>query len=161
MSSKVPEESRQRRRTANSIKDSLRGLRVQLSFLNHRIGSRVALKDIDLDCLDLLSQQGPLSPTALSRLAGLHPATTTGVLDRLERGGWIARDRDPGDRRAVVVRVLPDRHAEVFEHYRGANKRMDDLLADYDAGQLEVIADFLTRATAVSRQATDDLGDSA
>src|SRR4051812_2131659 len=161
MSSKVPEEARQRRRTANSIKDSLRELRVQLSSLNHRVGARVALRDVDLDCLDLLSQRGPLSPTALSRLAGLHPATTTGVLDRLERGGWIARDRDPADRRAVVVRVLPDRNAEMFEHYRGANRGMDALPAGYAAAQLAVIADFLPRAPAASRQAADDLGDSA
>src|SRR4051812_12373485 len=161
MSSKVPEEARQRRRTANSIKDSLRELRVQLSSLNHRVGARVALRDVDLDCLDLLAQHGPLSPTALARLAGLHPATTTGVLDRLERGGWIARDRDPADRRAVVVRVLPDRSAEMFRHYRGMNRSVDGIWAGYDPAQLEVIADFLARTTAAGRQATDEFGEPA
>jgi len=161
MSSKVPDESRRRRRTTATIKDSLRELRVQLSLLNHRVGTRVDLKDIDLDCLDLLSQQGPLSPTALARLAGLHPATTTGVLDRLERGGWIARDRDPADRRAVVVRVLPERNAEMFGLYQGMNASMDEVCAGYDPAQLDLIADFLTRATAAGRQATEQFGEPA
>jgi DNA-binding MarR family transcriptional regulator len=35
-----------------------------------------------------------LSPSVLARRAGLHPATMTGILDRLERGRWITRDRD-------------------------------------------------------------------
>jgi DNA-binding MarR family transcriptional regulator len=161
MSSKVPDEARRRRRTTATIRDSLRALRVQLSLLNHRVGTRVDLKDIDLDCLDLLAQQGPLSPTALARLAGLHPATTTGVLDRLERGGWIARDRDPADRRAVVVRVLPDRNAEMFGLYQGMNTSMDEICAGYDPAQLEVIADFLARTTAAGRQATDEFGEPA
>lgn len=161
MSSKVHDESRRRRRTTATIKDSLRELRVQLSLLNHRVGTRVDLKDIDLDCLDLLSQQGPLSPTALARLAGLHPATTTGVLDRLERGGWIARDRDPADRRAVVVRVLPERNAEMFGLYQGMNASMDEVCAGYDPAQLDLIADFLTRATAAGRQATEQFGEPA
>jgi DNA-binding MarR family transcriptional regulator len=41
---------------------------------------------------------------------GASAATITGILDRLERGGWAARDRDPSDRRAVRVRALLDRN---------------------------------------------------
>ena len=48
-----------------------------------------------------------------------HPATITGILDRLERGRWVARERDPTDRRAVVVRALRDRNAELFHLYSG------------------------------------------
>ena len=30
----------------------------------------------------------------------------TGIIDRLERGGWIGRERDPADRRGVVVQPV-------------------------------------------------------
>jgi DNA-binding MarR family transcriptional regulator len=64
-----------------------------------------------LECLDLIDRYGPLSPSALARRAGLHPATMTGVLDRLERDGWIVRERDPADRRGVLVQPVRSRCA--------------------------------------------------
>ena len=78
--------ARSRRRLTTAIKESLRQMTTQLSLLNHQISTRVDLKDVDLNCLDLIARHGPLSPTALARRAGLHPATVTGILDRLERG---------------------------------------------------------------------------
>ena len=29
----------------------------------------------------------------------------TGILDRLERGGWVDRGRDPSDRRGVLIQA--------------------------------------------------------
>src|SRR5262249_20243129 len=85
------------------VKKSLRELGIQLSQLNQNISARIDLKATDLRTLDLIGRYGPISPSALAKRAGMHPATTTGVLDRLERGGWIERGRDPSDRRGVVV----------------------------------------------------------
>lgn len=141
----------------NTIKESLRELSVQLSLLNHRVGARVDLKDVDIDCLDLISRHGPLSPSALARRAGLHPATLTGILDRLERGGWVVRDRDAADRRAVLVRALRDRAGELFGLYSGMNSSMDQICADYQDTELEILADFLRRTVDAGRNATDEL----
>jgi DNA-binding MarR family transcriptional regulator len=132
-------------------------LSVQLSLLNHHVGAHVDLKDVDVDCLDLINRHGPLSPSALARRAGLHPATMTGILDRLERGGWVARDRDPSDRRAVVVRALRDRNAELIGLYSGMNTSMDQICADYGDTELELLADFLRRTANAGRSATDEL----
>lgn len=151
------EATRLRRRAVTQLKAELRGARVQLSVLNHVVGTHAELKDVDLDCLDLISSQGPLSPSTLAKRAGLHPATVTGILDRLERGRWIARDRDPSDRRAVLVRILPERNAEMFRLYSGMNSRMDAICEGYDQAQLEVIADFLRRVQAAGSDASEDL----
>lgn len=157
--SQSPDGKRQRRRSTTAIKDSLRELSIQLSLLNHQVGGRLGVKDADFDCLDLINRHGPMSPSALARRAGQHPATMTGVLDRLERAGWIARERDPADRRAVQVRALKERNAEIIQLYTGMNAAMDDLCAGYDEAQLELLAEFLDRATAAGRQATDSLTD--
>ena len=135
----------------------MRELSVQLSLLNHQVGGRLELRDVDLGCLDLIGRHGPLSPIALARMAGLHPATVTGILDRLERGGWVARDRDPSDRRAVIVRVRRDRAAELFRLYAGMNTSMDQICADYTDTELELLADFLRRTTDAGQTATDEL----
>ncbi|MGN7799627.1 MarR family winged helix-turn-helix transcriptional regulator [Leifsonia sp. 22587] len=139
------------------LRGAVRDVRVQLSVLNHHVAARAGVKDADFDCLDLISIHGPLSPGALSKLAELHPATLTGILDRLESGGWIARERDPQDRRAVVVRVLPDRNAEVFALYAGMNSRFDEICADFSADELDVIAGFLERVRAAGAAAAADL----
>jgi DNA-binding MarR family transcriptional regulator len=150
---------RSRRRLIAAIKESLRELSTQLSLLNHRVSVRVDLNAVDLNCLDLIARHGPLSPTALARMTGLHPATVTGILDRLQRGGWIARDRDPGapDRRAVVVRGLPERGAELFRLFAGMNDRMDQICAGYTGDELDLLARFLRRTTDAGRASTGEL----
>lgn len=148
---------RRRRRVTTEIKASLRELSAQLALLGHQVGARVDLRDADLDCLDLILREGPLGPGELARRAGLHPATVTGILDRLERGGWIARDRDPGDRRAVLVRALRERNAELFGLFAGMNAAMDRLCGEYDDAELELLAGFLRRTTGAGRAATEEL----
>ena len=155
------EAARRRRRLTLGIRDSLRELGRQLSLLNHRVGARLELRDVDLECLDVIARHGPLSPSALARRTGLHPATLTGILDRLERGGWITRDRDPDatDRRAVTVRNRRERNAEVLRLYSGMNTSLDQILAGYTEAELEVLADFLRRTTTAAQSSTDDLAD--
>ncbi len=153
------EEIQRRQQLSAEIRDSLRELGIQLALLNHHIGARLELKDVDLDCLNLIDRHGPLSPSTLARRAGQHPATMTSILDRLERGGWIARDRDPSDRRAVLIRALSDRNADMMRLYSGMSASMNKLLAGYGDTELELIADFLRRTANAGQNAADDLTD--
>src|SRR5260221_14219864 len=91
----------QRGKLNRAVKESLRDVGTQLSQLNNSVGSRVDLKATDLGCLDLISRYGPISPSALAKRAGLHPATMTGVLDRLESGGRVENGRDPSSQPRV------------------------------------------------------------
>jgi DNA-binding MarR family transcriptional regulator len=151
------DDQREHRRAATAVKAAMRDLNVQMSLYNRRVGARADLKDVELDCLDLIVRHGPLTPSALARRSGLHPATLTGILDRLEKGGWIRRERDPGDRRAVMLHDTKTRSAELFGHYAGMNGRLDTLADGYDTAQLELLAEFIERVTAAGEDATEEL----
>ncbi|WP_214105713.1 MarR family winged helix-turn-helix transcriptional regulator [Acrocarpospora catenulata] len=157
----VSSETRQRERLTGEIRESLQELGNQLSLLNHHVALHAGLKDVDLDCLDLISRHGPLSPSALARRAGLHPATVTGIIDRLQRDGWVIRERTPEttDRRAVAVRALRERDPELLHLYAGLNAAVDHLCDDYPEAELDLIAAFLRRATHAGRAATDELAE--
>lgn len=147
-----------RRRAVQAAKSCLRELQIELSVLNHHVGAQVDLRDVDLDCLDMVVRDGPISPTALARRTGVHLATMTGILNRLESEGWVRRERAEHDRRAVLVHSVPQRVREIFRQYDGMNAALDALLAGYTESELEVIVDFLQRSTEAGRRATDELG---
>ena len=73
------------------------------------------------------------------------------------RNGRIARDRDPSDRRAVVVRAKRARNAEIMRLYSGMNTSMDRICAGYGEPELELLGDFLRRTADAGRNATDEL----
>ncbi|WP_433663741.1 MarR family winged helix-turn-helix transcriptional regulator [Nocardia sp. CA-128927] len=124
-------------------------------------GPRVIGYGADWNCLDLVNRHGPISAGALAKLAGLHPATMTGVLDRLQRGGWITRERDPAasDRRAVTIRATRERNSELYQVLSGMNNRMDELCDRYTESELELIADFLRRTAAAGHDSAVELGE--
>jgi DNA-binding MarR family transcriptional regulator len=146
------------RRAPAAVRRALRATVSQLSSLNHQVGGRLEMRPGDLYCLDLIDSHGPLSPTALARRAGLHPATMTGILDRLERAHWIARERDPDDRRGILLRALGERRPEILRLYAGMNDALDRVCAGYTAEELDVIAGFLAGIAEASRAVTEDLG---
>jgi DNA-binding MarR family transcriptional regulator len=160
MESILPGPTPHRGQLNRAVRESLRDLGAQLSLLNHSVGTRLDLKAADLGCLDLITRYGPLSPSALARRAGLHPATMTGILDRLERGGWIDRGRDPADRRGVVVQAARGRGAEILRLYlvdSGMNTALDEICAEYDDQDLQVVAGFLHRTAGAAGAAAERL----
>jgi DNA-binding MarR family transcriptional regulator len=140
-----------------AVRESLRDLSIQMSLLSNRISGHLDLKGTDLECLDLIDRYGPLSPSALARRAGLHPATMTGILDRLERDGWIVRERDPADRRGVLVQPVSSRRADVLRLASGMNAEMAQICAGYQDDELELIAGFLRRTADAGRTAAEEL----
>jgi DNA-binding MarR family transcriptional regulator len=147
----------ERRHRVVTVKRTLREVNNQISLLSHRVGASVSIKDVDLDSLDYVSQYGPLSATALARGVGLHPATMTGVLDRLEKGGWIRRQRDENDRRAVLIAIDPARNADMVAMYAGMDSAMDGVLEQFTDTELDTITRFLQLTAEAGRVSTEEL----
>ena len=57
--------------------------------------------------LACLALAGPLAQTDLAERMRIEPPTLVGVLDRMERDGWIRRDGDKRDRRRKLIQPTP------------------------------------------------------
>ncbi|TAL13546.1 MAG: MarR family transcriptional regulator [Chloroflexota bacterium] len=57
--------------------------------------------------LGLLRDHGPMSPSVLSDRLIVTRATVTGVLDSLERRGFVRRSANPADRRGQIAEITP------------------------------------------------------
>lgn len=131
----------------------LRSLANQLHRLNDAVGSHVDLLPGDLEVLDVIAREGPTSPRQVVAATGLHPATLTGILDRLERGGWLQRRPDPDDRRRVIVQAITERGGELARLYAPMTKALNQICSGYSPEQLALIVDFLERAAAAGTDA--------
>ena len=63
-----------------------------------------------LGVLLTLWREDGLKVVDLGRRAGLEPSTMTGLLDRMERDGLLARASDPEDRRAHRIHLTEKGH---------------------------------------------------
>jgi DNA-binding MarR family transcriptional regulator len=122
------------------------------------VAAKQGLTATEEKALDLLDRSGPLTAGELARRTGLVPASVTGLIDRLERKGFVRRIPNPSDRRSVLVEVETERvFASMAPLFADWVRSLEELFAGYTDEQLETILDFLTEAARRQRQAAIDL----
>ena len=94
-----------RRRMENEFLLAVRRAGSLMQLLGAASAERIGINVTDLNCLNILALGGRMTAGDLARQTGLTTASITGVLDRLEEAGFVRRERDPGDRRRVLVRL--------------------------------------------------------
>ncbi len=96
---------RARRRLESEFLLAVRRAGSVLQLLGAASADKIGINVTDLNCLNILALGGRLTAGELAKRTGLTTASITGVLDRLEEAGFVRRERDPGDRRRVIVRL--------------------------------------------------------
>src|SRR5258708_2759629 len=81
-------------------------------MFHQAIADQLGLHPTDHKCADLLILKGPMTAGELAELTGLTTGAITGVVDRLAEAGFVRREDDPGDRRRVILRAVPERCCE-------------------------------------------------
>ena len=146
----TPKSNRPRREEAvRDLKLNLRHFVVELLVSSYEATEDVGVNPTDLGSLCLLLLHGPAPAGRLAELTGLTTGAVTGVIDRLEKGGFVRRQVDPADRRKVIV--VPDAgrvDRDLFPHFpslkRAAAQQFYD---DFSIAELERISEFLSRLT--------------
>ena len=121
------------------------------------IAASVGINAIDLECLDLLQIHGPLPTGQLAVKAGLRTATMTSILDRLEKAGFVRRDRSGEDRRVVIVHIEARAAQEVgplFSHIATHMAKVEEQFSD---DELAIVSRYTKLAASAAIKAIDDL----
>ncbi|AQZ67941.1 MarR family transcriptional regulator [[Actinomadura] parvosata subsp. kistnae] len=123
------------------------------------MSERMGLGVTEEKTLDVLQRLGPLTAGEIGRHTGLAPATVSGLIDRLEAKWLVRRVRDSKDRRRVIVEINHERLAGFSELFGPFVAALSELYERYTDEELELILDWLNRATAAQREATRGLTD--
>lgn len=130
-------------------------------FGQQDIARRLGLNATDLTCLGFVieASQAGRTPTAgdLAEQARLTTGAMTGVLNRLEKAGYIRRQADPQDRRRVHVVMEEAAQARILQVYGPFYERLGALFADYTPDEIAVLADWFTRAGALLGDSLDEI----
>src|SRR5262245_28404469 len=113
------------------------------------LAEKLGLNVTDLRALELVIGSPGLTAGGLAEESGLTTGAITGVVDRLERAGYLERRPDPADRRSVTLHPVAARTADLAAARASADRELERLLAGHDPSQRAAILDFLGRANAV------------
>ena len=128
-------------------------------FFHEAVASHLGMNATEWKCLGLLDQHGPSTAGRLAELSGFTTGAITGILDRLERGGYVRRERHPNDRRSVIVRPVGVKKVQerVVPIFQSLGTAMAAVASRYTANELAAVAAFLGETTKVLRSETAKL----
>jgi len=110
------------------------------------VAMRLGINSIDLECLDVIAARGAATAGELAEATGIATGTIAGVIDRLEREGFVRRERDPSDRRRMLVRTLPAVEERVAPLFAPMQDATEEALAAYDEDDLALLLGFFVRS---------------
>jgi DNA-binding MarR family transcriptional regulator len=104
-------------------------------------------------CLDLIHRFGTMPADRLAELTGLATGAATGIIDRLEKAGYVRRANDLNDRRRTIVEPTRnkklDRKLEIIKPHYDKEKYKEMTL---EAAEIAVgFFSFNRTASAISR----------
>jgi DNA-binding MarR family transcriptional regulator len=132
---------------------------------------RLGVGATDFDALILLDTAGPLAAGRIAEAMAITTGAITGLIDRLERAGWVQRTRHEADRRQVLIELAPARRDQLDAHWKDRDRFVAEATGEIDDAGLgeaarlidaiaeRTLAGLTDRAAAAEAARGDDAGD--
>ncbi|MFE1312163.1 MarR family winged helix-turn-helix transcriptional regulator [Streptomyces sp. NPDC058755] len=121
------------------------------ALFNQAVADRIGLHPTDLQCLNLLTLEAePVTTGRVAELTGLTTGSATRLVDRLERAGYVVRQRDDTDRRRVLVATVPEKIAEFGRMWDSLAGDWSRIFDELDDAELAVIVRHMERTVEFS-----------
>src|SRR3954447_15527669 len=136
-----------------SIRLLLHRFGLERDRLRAALCQRAGITESELDALEYLEADGPLTQRQLGERLLLSSGGITVLVDRLERGGWVERKPHPTDRRAVLLELdhkalatLPNALAEYHMALAAASRAIPPEHRDATAAFLSAASKSATQS---------------
>jgi predicted transcriptional regulator len=128
-------------------------------FFHEAVAAHLGMSAAEWKCLGLLERLGPSTAGRLAELSGFTTGAITGIVDRLERAGYVKREPHPEDRRSVIIQPLPVKGVQerVMPIFQSLGQAMADVAGRYKPEELAAIGAFFRDTTRVLREETAKL----
>jgi DNA-binding MarR family transcriptional regulator len=151
---------------ASAIADLMRAGREtsRLSTVfRYAVAERLGVTVSDLECLDYLADVGSATAGQIAERTNLTTGAVTSMLRRLQQAGYLTAERDPADRRRMIVTLRPERGAELERPYERFAEQAGRLIAGYSADEVMLLIRHYDRMQAMYLAELDRLrnGDTA
>jgi DNA-binding MarR family transcriptional regulator len=140
-----------------AVLEAMRTYRAAESAMRRRTQVSMGMGENDLLALRyvIMAQQAgrSIGPKELTSYLGISSASTTVLLDRLERSGEMRRENSPFDRRALILVPTATTDEEVRAALGDVPERMVEVASALTPEQARVVIDFLRGM----REAVDEI----
>jgi DNA-binding MarR family transcriptional regulator len=128
-------------------------------MFHQSVADVLGLHITDHKCLDLIRQYGAMPAGRIAELTGLTTGAVTGIIDRLEKAGYVRRANDPKDRRRTIVEPVRNKKWErkIEAIFIPFHEGMHKLLSSYSDGELAFLLDVLTKSIEQTREESKKL----
>ena len=120
-----------------NIADNIRALIRAVSLDTFKMSRQYHLSKAQSKVLKCLHNFGPLSSAELSRILLVTPPNLTGVIDLLEKKGFIERARKVGDRRICLISLTEEGENLSHKLYDPIEKKLCSELADMEFEEVQ------------------------
>jgi len=95
-----------------------------------------------------LAHYGDMNQARLAERLEVAPISAGRLLERLEEGGWVAREANPNDRRELQVRLTPKAESVLTAARRIGDDMQAEALAGFTSEEAELFSKMLERVRA-------------
>ena len=131
-----------------AINNKFREMSTETIMFHQAVADVLGLHITDHKCLDLIYRFGAMPAGRIAELTGLTTGAVTGIIDRLEKAGYVRRADDPQDRRRTIVEATRNKRLErkLDLIFNPLSDRMRKLMSTYSDSQLTFLFDVLTKS---------------
>jgi DNA-binding MarR family transcriptional regulator len=137
----------EREKVIQAITAKMKDMSTETILFHQAVADVLGLYITDHKSFDFIHRFGSMPAGKLAELTGLTTGAVTGIIDRLEKAGYVKRTNDPKDRRRIIIESTRNRKLErkIETVFIPLHEKMYKLLSSYTDSELTFLLKAMTQ----------------